>query len=53
VNAWCSPAAKRRDRQLSRRKDNRRDFNIVYPGMPDDLIKDDVTIKLTLRAPRS
>jgi len=32
---------------------NRRDFNIVYPGMPDDLIKDDVTIKLTLRAPRS
>lgn len=32
---------------------NRRDFNIVYPGMPDDLIKDDVTIKLTIRAPRS
>ena len=32
---------------------NRRDFNIVYPGMPDDLIKDDVTIKLVIRAPRS
>ena len=32
---------------------NRRDFNIVYPGMPDDLIRDDVTIKLTIRAPRS
>ncbi len=32
---------------------NRRDFNIVYPGMPDDLIKDDVTMKLTIRAPRS
>lgn len=32
---------------------NRKDFNIVYPGMPDDLIKDDVTIKLDIRAPRS
>lgn len=25
---------------------NRKDFNIVYPGKPDDLIKDDVLIKL-------
>ena len=25
---------------------NRKDFNIVYPGKPDDLIKDDVVIKL-------
>ncbi len=27
---------------------NRKDFGIVYPGMPDDLIKDDVLIKLSL-----
>ena len=27
---------------------NRKDFGVVYPGMPDDLIKDDVLIKLTL-----
>lgn len=27
---------------------NRKDFSIVYPGMPDDLIKDDVLIKLDL-----
>ena len=27
---------------------NRKDFSIVYPGMPDDLIKDDVLIKLAL-----
>lgn len=31
---------------------NRRDFNIVYPGMPDDLIRDDVVIQLNLRLPR-
>ena len=31
---------------------DRRDFHLVYPGMPDDLIKDDVTIELTVRAPR-
>ena len=31
---------------------NRKDFGVVYPGMPDDLIKDDVTIKLSLKAPR-
>lgn len=27
---------------------NRKDFSIVYPGMPDDLIKDEVLIKLDL-----
>lgn len=32
---------------------NRKDFGITYPGKPDDLIKDDVLIKLTIRAPRS
>jgi polyisoprenoid-binding protein YceI len=29
---------------------NRKDFAIVYPGMPDDLIKDAVLIKLALHA---
>ena len=29
---------------------NRKDFNINYPGKVDDLIRDDVLIKLTLRA---
>jgi polyisoprenoid-binding protein YceI len=29
---------------------NRKDFGIVYAGMPDDLIKDDVLMKITLRA---
>lgn len=29
---------------------NRKDFGIVYPGMPDDLIKDDVLLKLHIRA---
>lgn len=28
---------------------NRKDFDIVYPGMPDDLIKDEVLIKLELK----
>ena len=32
---------------------NRKDFSIVYPGMPDDLIKDDVLIKLGLHAKKS
>jgi len=32
---------------------NRKDFGIVYPGMPDDLIKDDVLIQLKLGANRS
>ncbi|MET0413830.1 MAG: YceI family protein [Polyangiaceae bacterium] len=29
---------------------NRKDFAIVYPGAPDDLVKDNVLITLTLRA---
>jgi polyisoprenoid-binding protein YceI len=29
---------------------NRKDFGIVYPGKPDDLIKDEVLIKLTIDA---
>jgi polyisoprenoid-binding protein YceI len=29
---------------------NRKDFAIVYAGMPDDLIKDDVLMKISLRA---
>ena len=29
---------------------NRRDFNINYPGMPNDLIRDNVVIKLDLHA---
>lgn len=32
---------------------NRKDWNIVYPGMPDDLIKDEVLIKLTIRGQRA
>ena len=32
---------------------NRKDFSIVYPGAPDDLIKDDVLIKLSLHAKKS
>jgi polyisoprenoid-binding protein YceI len=32
---------------------NRKDFGIVYPGMPDDLIKDDVLMKLKLRAKKA
>ena len=32
-------------------KINRKDFGIVYPGKPDDLIKDDVLIKLDLSFP--
>ena len=32
---------------------NRKDFGIVYAGMADDLIKDDVLIKLSLRAKKS
>jgi polyisoprenoid-binding protein YceI len=32
---------------------NRKDFGIVYPGKPDDLIKDDVAIKLTIRAKKA
>jgi polyisoprenoid-binding protein YceI len=32
---------------------NRKDFNIVYPGKPDDLIKDEVLIKLSIKAQKS
>jgi polyisoprenoid-binding protein YceI len=31
---------------------NRQDFRITYPGMPDDLIRDLVVIRLTLDVPR-
>jgi polyisoprenoid-binding protein YceI len=31
---------------------NRKDFGIVYAGKADDLIRDDVAIKLDLKAPR-
>ncbi len=31
---------------------NRRDFGIVYPGMPNDLIRDGVVVKIDLHAPR-
>jgi len=31
---------------------NRKDFDIVYPGMPNDLIRDAVVIKLDIHAPR-
>jgi polyisoprenoid-binding protein YceI len=31
---------------------NRKDFGIVYPGKTDDLIRDDVVLKLSLKAPR-
>jgi polyisoprenoid-binding protein YceI len=29
---------------------NRKDFGVVYPGMPDDLIKDEVLLKLHIHA---
>ena len=31
---------------------NRKDFGIVYPGMPDDLIRDDVVLRFDLEVPR-
>ena len=31
---------------------NRKDFSILYPGKPDDLIRDEVVIKLSINAPR-
>ena len=31
---------------------NRKDWGIVYPGKPDDLIKDEVLLKLTIHATR-
>jgi polyisoprenoid-binding protein YceI len=32
---------------------DRQDFNVTYPGMPDDLIKDEILVKLTVRAKRA
>ena len=32
---------------------NRKDFGIVYPGMPDDLIKDDILIKLAIHGKKA
>jgi len=32
---------------------NRKDFGIVYAGKADDLIRDGVVIKLTLKVPRT
>lgn len=32
---------------------NRKDFGLVYPGMPDDLIKDEVLLKLTIRSKKA
>ncbi len=32
---------------------SRKDFGILYPGKADDLIRDDVVIKLELKAPRA
>ena len=31
---------------------NRRDFGIIYPGMPDDLIRDSVVLRIGLQAQR-
>jgi polyisoprenoid-binding protein YceI len=32
---------------------NRKDFGLLYPGKADDLIRDGVVIKLTVKAPRA
>jgi polyisoprenoid-binding protein YceI len=32
---------------------NRQDFGITYPGMPDDLIRDEVVIRFDIHAPRT
>jgi polyisoprenoid-binding protein YceI len=32
---------------------NRKDFGIVYPGKPDDLIKDNVTVRLDVHAKKA
>lgn len=31
---------------------NRKNFGVLYPGKPDDLIRDDVVIRLDLKSPR-
>ncbi|MGB5696236.1 MAG: YceI family protein [Polyangiales bacterium] len=43
------------DREVSATSEfsiNRHDFAITYPGMPDDLIRDLVVLKLSLKLPR-
>jgi len=43
------------DKQVSANAEfsiNRQDFGIAYPGMPDDLIRDLVVVKLSLTIPR-
>lgn len=43
------------DQQVTVKSDfaiNRKDFKIMYPGKPDDLIRDEVVIKLDLKAAR-
>lgn len=32
---------------------NRKDFGVVYPGMPDDLIKDDILIRLDIASKKA
>jgi polyisoprenoid-binding protein YceI len=32
---------------------NRKDFGVVYPGMPDDLIKDDILLHLQIHAKKA
>jgi hypothetical protein len=32
---------------------NRRDFALNYPGKPNDLIRDDVVIKLSIKAKKA
>jgi hypothetical protein len=32
---------------------NRKDFGVVYPGIPDELIKDDVLSKLPIHAKKA
>jgi polyisoprenoid-binding protein YceI len=44
------------DQQIDVKADfviNRKDFEIVYEGKPDDLIKDEVNLQLTLKAKRT
>jgi hypothetical protein len=31
---------------------NRKDFGVAYAGMKDDLIRDEVVLKLSMKAPR-
>ena len=53
TKAVAFPATiERKDGKLSVKAEfsiNRKDFGIVYPGMPDNLIRDDVLIKLDLK----